>query len=245
MVLPSRLRLTTLGDLLGTLHRARVRGTLELTEDLGRTHRVHLVDGMVVAVEFDGVATTLADVLRTTYGVADITLRHSLVRAITAKRLHGEVLVHDFHLPAPVVDAAVRSQMTARLSRIEQLADAHVRFRVTLPPPRGAVTGAPLSPGEFLVGRRRYRNRGEQASSARPARPTTHGSASRRDDRPPSAWRVLGVTPGADATEIKRAYRRLARACHPDLHPEATDPERRSLIERFSAVTAAYRSLVA
>ena len=200
---------------------------------------------MVVAVEFDGVATTLADVLRSSRGVADVTLRSSLVRAITSKRLHGEVLVHDFRIPAAVVDAAVRRQMTARLSRIDQLVDAHVCFRVTLPPPRGAVVGAPLGPSEFLAGRRRYRDRGEKASPARPARSAAQTAFPGWDGPLPSAWRVLGVSPGADALEIKRAYRRLARVYHPDLHPDATDRERRNLAERFSAVTRAYRSLVA
>jgi hypothetical protein len=32
---------------------------------------------------------------------------------------------------------------------------------------------------------------------------------------------------------------------HPDLHPEATDEERRSLQVRFSELTEAYRALVA
>jgi curved DNA-binding protein CbpA len=44
---------------------------------------------------------------------------------------------------------------------------------------------------------------------------------------------------------IKRAYRRLARAVHPDLHPEATLEERRALAARFSEITEAYRTLVA
>jgi molecular chaperone DnaJ len=53
------------------------------------------------------------------------------------------------------------------------------------------------------------------------------------------------VKPGADASEIKRAYRRLVRVCHPDLHPQATESERRSLSERFAMVTDAYRALSA
>jgi curved DNA-binding protein CbpA len=43
--------------------------------------------------------------------------------------------------------------------------------------------------------------------------------------------------------EIKQAYRRLARAVHPDLHPDATDGERRVLAARFHALTEAYRVL--
>lgn len=241
MLLPGRLRQTTLGDLLGTLHRAAAHGTLEIAEDLGRTHRVHLADGMVIAVEFDGAAATLAEVLRSSGEVDDGTLRRSLLRAITSQRLHGQVLVEDFHLARTIVDAAVRRQMTARLTRLEQLTDARVHFRVTLKPPRGAVVTMPLRPTEFLRGRRRFRDRGQPATAAAP-RPR-HPQVAR--DVPISAFRVLGVEVGADAIEIKRAYRRLARAYHPDLHPDATEPERRVLAERFSALTTAYRTLVA
>jgi molecular chaperone DnaJ len=48
---------------------------------------------------------------------------------------------------------------------------------------------------------------------------------------------VLGVAPGASDTEIKRAYRRLARDLHPDVNP---DPAAK---ERFQEVTRAYEAL--
>jgi curved DNA-binding protein CbpA len=51
--------------------------------------------------------------------------------------------------------------------------------------------------------------------------------------------------PGADTASVKRAYRRLVRMLHPDLHPDATSEERRELSARFSTVTEAYRTLVA
>lgn len=57
--LPRRLCATTLGDLLGNLHRGRVTGTLELTEvrgvTAGRAHKIHLREGLVVGVEAAGV----------------------------------------------------------------------------------------------------------------------------------------------------------------------------------------------
>ena len=59
------------------------------------------------------------------------------------------------------------------------------------------------------------------------------------------AYRTLGLSSGASSDEIKRAYRRLVREYHPDLHPEASHEERRSLSLRFAEVTAAYRALVA
>src|SRR5450432_2940669 len=64
MDLPGRLRSTTLGDLLGALHRAGSTGTVELTEDQGRLHRVYLAQGLVTAVELDGATPSLAEILR-------------------------------------------------------------------------------------------------------------------------------------------------------------------------------------
>lgn len=48
---------------------------------------------------------------------------------------------------------------------------------------------------------------------------------------------VLGVEPGASPEEIRRAYRTLARALHPDRNP---DPDAR---ERFAKVTTAFEVL--
>lgn len=159
MRLPGRLRVTTLGDLLGTLHRAEAHGTLELVEDRGRAHRVHLSRGLVVAVEIDGAAASLAEVLRREGIVDDDTLRRSLLRALSSRRLHGEVLVHDFRISPEVVGDAVRRQLAARIALLEQIADARVVFRVAVRPPRGALFDLPLAPREFLAGRRRARDR--------------------------------------------------------------------------------------
>ncbi|MCS6900126.1 MAG: DnaJ domain-containing protein [Myxococcales bacterium] len=58
MNLPGKLRLSTLGDLLGTLHRAGISGTLALREirgaTAGRCHHVHLRRGLIVSVEAAG-----------------------------------------------------------------------------------------------------------------------------------------------------------------------------------------------
>jgi DnaJ-domain-containing protein 1 len=58
-----------------------------------------------------------------------------------------------------------------------------------------------------------------------------------------AALRLLGVAAGADADTVKRAYRRLARALHPDLQPDADALRRRALERRFAEVTAAYDAL--
>ena len=49
------------------------------------------------------------------------------------------------------------------------------------------------------------------------------------------SYHVLGVRRSASQAEIKRAYRRLAKACHPDLHPNETGHA-----ERFKEISAAY-----
>jgi hypothetical protein len=244
MELPGRLRSTTLGDLLGALHRAGSTGTLELAEDRGRVHRIYVAKGLVAAVELDGTSPSLADILRRDQAADDEVLRRSLLRAMASQRLHGEVLVDDFRLSPELVGNALRRQVLARLGVLERLADARVTFRVAVRPPRGALAGmhaagrprwtAPLEPNEFLHGRRRRRD-GFGASAA-PA-------SSEEGD--PLAWRVLGLPPGADVATIKSAYRRLARSVHPDLHPGATESERRALEVRFAEITEAYRTLVA
>jgi DnaJ-domain-containing protein 1 len=63
------------------------------------------------------------------------------------------------------------------------------------------------------------------------------------DARQSAARRLLGVDETADAGEVKRAYRRLARALHPDLQPGVDDQRRRALERRFAEVTAAYEAL--
>jgi DnaJ-domain-containing protein 1 len=59
-----------------------------------------------------------------------------------------------------------------------------------------------------------------------------------------AALRVLGVEDTAEIEDIKRAYRRLARALHPDLHPDVDIDRRRTLERRFAEVTAAYEALL-
>jgi DnaJ-class molecular chaperone len=51
-------------------------------------------------------------------------------------------------------------------------------------------------------------------------------------------YRVLGVPRGADGAQIKSAYRKLAKDCHPDLHGGS---ERAQL--RFREVCSAYETL--
>ena len=243
MHLPGRLKATTLGDLLGAVHREQSTGTLELTEPSGRMHRIHLTAGLVTAVELDRATASLAEILRRQEEIDEDTLRRSLLRAMASRRLHGEVLVRDFHLSPSVVGRALRIQIMLRLQILEELGDAQVAFRVTVKPPRGALVDEPLGAPEFLAGRKRLRDRSAEAQSG--AYRTAGGMPGGWDPARASAYRALGVTFNADPSEVKQAYRRLVRTYHPDLHPEASHDERRTLSSRFAEVTAAYRTLVA
>ena len=51
-------------------------------------------------------------------------------------------------------------------------------------------------------------------------------------------YETLGLAPGASVDEAKRAFRKLARQHHPDLHPD--DPQ---ATERFKAINAAYEAI--
>ncbi|XP_058081673.1 chaperone protein dnaJ 11, chloroplastic-like [Magnolia sinica] len=78
-----------------------------------------------------------------------------------------------------------------------------------------------------------------------------HSSADRQTPPPPapassamastaSLYDVLGLSTGATCQEIKAAYRRLVRLCHPDV--VATDRKDRSA-EQFMRIHAAYSTL--
>ena len=57
----------------------------------------------------------------------------------------------------------------------------------------------------------------------------------RPSDPRTAALRLLGLEPGASLAAIKRAYRRLAKAHHPDLGGD---------VEAFHRLDAAYRLLI-
>src|SRR3954469_3808397 len=57
----------------------------------------------------------------------------------------------------------------------------------------------------------------------------------RMDPKLAQALEMLGVTLDSDGATVRRAYRRLARATHPDMSPDPV------AAERFASVHAAYR----
>lgn len=51
-------------------------------------------------------------------------------------------------------------------------------------------------------------------------------------------YQILGLAETADAEAVKKAYRRLAKECHPDTHPDDRKAE-----ERFKQISQAYAVL--
>jgi hypothetical protein len=236
MNLPGRLRLTTLGDVLGAVYREGATGVLELTESLGpnagRVHRVHFADGLVRDVDSKVTATRLGDVLKQRGLVDDASLRRLAVRVVSAPgRKVGEHLVEMGAVSAREIGSALRLQRRERLERLFQLDDARLAFRVA----RGseAEPAVPLEPREYLHGRARSRDR------------ETGGGGHRRDPVRTRALATLGLAGDADRATVQRAFRQLAAQLHPDRFPAAGAADRAQLMRRFAEITAAYHLLVA
>jgi DnaJ-class molecular chaperone len=58
------------------------------------------------------------------------------------------------------------------------------------------------------------------------------------------ALSALGLRGDASIAEVTRAFRHRARELHPDLHRGAAFAERRSVEQRFAALSAAYHALI-
>jgi hypothetical protein len=237
MNLPGRLTLTTLGDLLGTLHRAGATGVLEIVEASGAragiSHRVKLHGGLVDAVETDLDHPRLGELL-VREGALDRTGLLRLLRRLVENptRRSGEILVEERLASAALVEAALRWQLRLRIEAVFRLPDGLIRFHVRRSDGRPGLRSL-LTPRDFLHGRRRARRDARAAPSA----------AARADARRVEACRLLGVEPGADSATIRRAFRRLAAQHHPDRHPGASAGELSELVRTFSRITAAYHSL--
>ena len=98
--------------------------------------------GLVVAVEIDGAAPSLAEILRRDRAADDDVLRRSLLRAMASRRLHGEVLVDEFRLPVRRRRRAAAADARPPPA-LEQLARRARLFRVAVRPP-AARSEAPL-----------------------------------------------------------------------------------------------------
>jgi hypothetical protein len=212
--LPGSLERSTLGDVLGALHRDRVTGTLTLTEvGVGRA-RQHV-----------------------------IVWRDGLIHHVDTTRRAAPSPVWGRHPAAHWTPAgADRAELLERLEALFQLTRARLSFRVMGPrPPR---TPLPLGPSEFLHGRPRSRDGvgtppPPPAAAPPPAAPPPPSETPRT-----RALRTLGLEgePGADA--VRAAFRQLARRWHPDRHPGASEQARAVFCQRFAQISGAYEQLI-
>jgi hypothetical protein len=233
MRLPGRLRLTTLGDVLGALHRERASGTLELREDSGSVHRVRFEQGLVAAIETDLSSLRLGDLLAGQGFLSargQMTLARRLIEVPSKKA--GELLIEEGLVSPELVRAGLRRQLRLRLDALYKLSDAQLLFHVPRP---GAASDPPLSPPEFLYGRPRRRSH-DPSQRAWFERARESGAALK-------AYATLGLVPGAERAAVQHAFRRLARSVHPDRFPNASAEQRAELLARFAELSAAYHAL--
>ncbi len=238
MQLPGRLARTTLGDLLGRLHRERVSGVLEITvrSVVVLRHRVHLSLGLVVGLDLDPAlkAPRLGEVI-VAEGLAP---RAAVEGALGRWGNLGDVLVATGVLSREARDAALRKQLVARVEAMFGAVDGKdgdVRFHVGIGAATAGRAGNPLSPDQFLRGRRRARGEDSPPPAKVQAPP----------DPRADARRLLGVDEHADEGAVRRAFRALAVRVHPDRHVTASPWERARLHLELARLTAAYHVLCA
>ena len=222
MAIPGRLGLTTLGDVLGELHRCEASGHLELTEGSGsgsRVHRIELKDGKISHIE-SPLGRKLGALLALPYTPPDSSVPL------------GERLLREGKITAGQLTAALQAQRRERLEMLFTLSDAALRFRVRRLPLETEVSPPPLQKSDFLTNRPRSRDR--DGSAAVPVR------RPHLDD-----LRVLGLAPGAGSDAIRQAFRSVAHALHPDRNPHASPQERAELLVRFAEASRAYHRLIA
>jgi len=229
MWLPSRLERSTLGDLLGRLHRGGVNGRLDLIADVGSASAsLHFERGVVVRV--DGGGPRLGERIATSW---DERRRIDAALAAAGREgdLAGAALARGgLATPARVRDA-LEAQGRERIERLFTLRRADLRFRVAAPVSRGVEVA--LGPVAFLHGRPRAIPRFAQSPSAVKCDPL-------RD-----AFDALGLaaSPLPSRDVVRRAFRLRATSLHPD---RARDPDARVALARaFTELAAAYERALA
>jgi DnaJ-domain-containing protein 1 len=242
MNLPGRLKLTTLGDLLGDLHRAKASGVLELFElegvSAGRCHRVFLDAGLVDGVDSSLPSPRLGELL-VREGFLTLDGVRTLLRRLVEEpdKKAGQILLSERLLDTGLLQAALRAQLRSKLDALFRLPDARVRFHVRRP--RDGQQPSPLTPREFLFGRPRARARSQGRAEKRPPPPQLPSADAQRR----AAYRELGLEPGTDAETLRRTFRKLAASHHPDRYPRASSREKELIAQRFSRISEAYHRL--
>jgi hypothetical protein len=210
----------------------------------GRSHRVFFDSGLVEDVDTSLSHPRLGEILARD-GLLSMSALARVARRLVEQpgQRVGEILVEEGLGTADLVAAALRRQQKSRLDALYGLSEALIRFHV--PRPRSGFRPAPLSPREFLHGRPRARTRLRSRVTER----FTFRSAPRVEGPPTAdakrlaAYRMLGLSSGATARDVQRAFRKLAAERHPDRFPRATPAEKAQHLSQFAALSAAYHTL--
>lgn len=233
MQLPAALEHTTLGDLLGTLHRGKASGVLELVETSGVVHQIQLWEGLVVEVRLVGAAAQpLGQALcaRSSNRLLPDAVDRALLRVSDPRPL-GERLVASGALSLQQLYAVLPEVFRARLDWLDRLPRASVRFRPLREPKSRGVS---LGPEQFLHGRRRG---GSRRAAPRSATSGPAPAAGTQDHV------LLGLPPGAPLTEINRAFRAAARQHHPDRYVHLGEQAVRRAQAHFTRIVQSYERL--
>jgi DnaJ domain/Domain of unknown function (DUF4388) len=232
MRLASRLRNTTLGDLLAVLHRSGASGVLELIEPHAR-HAIHLRRGQVQAVETNMGAARLGDVAARKRGISRPLVERARMFAHSRGIRIGQALVATQAIRATELDDLLAIQQRERLDHLYALPDAEVRFRVARPLPSGTSEQTPLSARDAFFGRPRRQERLGRVHSH-------HRGPGRLDE---IALATLGLTAAATREQIRGAFRQLVLRLHPDRAGDIGDQERSERSQQLLAVLDAYQRL--
>jgi hypothetical protein len=242
MQLASRLRDTTLGDLLAQLHRNHASGVLELLESRSR-HAIHLRRGFVQAVESECATLRLGDVATRRWGIGRISVERARMFAHSKGLKIGQALVALHVIEPGQLDALLAEQQRARLDMLYTLRDAELRFRVTRPLPLGAAEQSPLGTKDTYYGRPRKTTR-PTGSQNRTSEGTTTYPTARVSAHPlAQEFATLGLETTADCTAIRAAFRQLVLQLHPDRAQQANEQERERRAQKLIAIISAYRTL--
>lgn len=233
MKLPGRLRETTLGDLLGTLHRNQASGRLQLIETQGatsgRTHFLDLDEGVITGIDSEAPAPRLGELLE-----LEVQARRGVSDG--GYRRIGEYLLSAGLLSPEQLKDALHRQLLLRLEELYRIKDAIVLFRIPRPRTEDPTEPPPLSKNEFLTGRPRAQRRRE---------PVRRGMLCGAEGCRGDALAILGLAEDASRDDVQAAFRRLAQDAHPDRFPHATPEQKRVLLSRFASLSRAYHALTA
>ncbi|AUX22098.1 molecular chaperone DnaJ [Sorangium cellulosum] len=252
MQLPSRLSTSTLGDLLGALHRQRTTGLLELCELRtpsgstvpGRQHRIQLLSGLVTAVETPLRVPRLGEILAREGHASEPSIQRLAALVATHRgRRTGEVLVAAGLVPASAVERALRLQLRARLEALFAIEEATICFHTARPLAGSLREVGPLSPGDFLHGRPRARDRYRHAGAPRsapswgsagaPRSAPSWGSAGAPRSAP--SWGSAGAPRSAPPRGVRADERRRRALDLLGLGEGATEAEIRRAFRRLAA----------